>query len=380
MANLMKMKRSSVPGKVPATTDLDLGEIAINTYDGKAYIKKNVSGAESVVPLGGGAGTGDVTGPASSTDNAIARFDGTSGKVVKNSGATIDDNGNVSATSVQASGTGANKMPVGTTAQRPAAPVTGEYRMNSTNGKPEWWDANLNLWTPFGHRTYQVEYIVVAGGGSGGGSVGGGGGAGGVISGSMEVHEGSQLAVIVGAGGSAVGQQTGGNSGSNSSLSNLVAIGGGGGASSKVAANVLPAKSGGSGGGGSAYVDSGGTTTGGSGTTGQGNRGGDAPASATITSCGAGGGGAGAVGGNGTNSAAGAGGIGVQSSITGTATYYAGGGGGGGYNYIGGAAGAGGSGVVIIRYLGVQRAFGGTVTSSGGYTIHTFTTSGTFST
>jgi hypothetical protein len=33
---------------------------------------------------------------------------------------------------------------------------------------------------------------------------------------------------------------------------------------------------------------------------------------------------------------------------------------------------------VIIRYLGAQRASGGSVTSSGGYTIHTFTSSGTF--
>jgi hypothetical protein len=40
--------------------------------------------------------------------------------------------------------------------------------------------------------------------------------------------------------------------------------------------------------------------------------------------------------------------------------------------------GAGGSGIVIIRYSGSQRGTGGTVTSSGGNTIHTFTTSGTF--
>jgi hypothetical protein len=36
-----------------------------------------------------------VGGPASSTDNAIARFDGTTGKLVQNSGATIDDTGAV---------------------------------------------------------------------------------------------------------------------------------------------------------------------------------------------------------------------------------------------------------------------------------------------
>jgi hypothetical protein len=40
--------------------------------------------------------------------------------------------------------------------------------------------------------------------------------------------------------------------------------------------------------------------------------------------------------------------------------------------------GNGGSGVVIIRYIGLQRASGGTVSTAGGYTIHTFNSSGTF--
>jgi hypothetical protein len=31
-----------------------------------------------------------------------------------------------------------------------------------------------------------------------------------------------------------------------------------------------------------------------------------------------------------------------------------------------------------VRYLGAQRGTGGIVTSVGGYTIHTFATSGTF--
>jgi hypothetical protein len=38
----------------------------------------------------------------------------------------------------------------------------------------------------------------------------------------------------------------------------------------------------------------------------------------------------------------------------------------------------GGSGVVIIRYAGAQRGTGGSVTTSGGYTIHTFISSGTY--
>jgi len=36
-------------------------------------------------------GSGDVVGPASATDNAIARFDTTTGKLLQNSGATISD-------------------------------------------------------------------------------------------------------------------------------------------------------------------------------------------------------------------------------------------------------------------------------------------------
>ena len=58
-----------------------------------------------------------------------------------------------------------------------------------------------------------------------------------------------------------------------------------------------------------------------------------------------------------------------------------GGGGGSGRNsaasdsYIGG---AGGSGIVIISYPGVQRGNGGSITYTGFVTIHTFTTSGTY--
>jgi len=52
--------------------------------------------------------------------------------------------------------------------------------------------------------------------------------------------------------------------------------------------------------------------------------------------------------------------------------------GGGGGGTGAGAPAAGGSGIVIVSYPGAQRGSGGTVTSAGGYTIHTFTTSGTY--
>jgi hypothetical protein len=64
MAAIVKLKRSAVPGKIPNTYDLDLGEIAVNTYDGKLYIKKSVNGVESVVTIGEmGTGGYGATGP-----------------------------------------------------------------------------------------------------------------------------------------------------------------------------------------------------------------------------------------------------------------------------------------------------------------------------
>jgi len=52
MANTIILKRSATPSKVPTTTQLALGEIAINTYDGLIYIKKD-NGTASVVQIGG---------------------------------------------------------------------------------------------------------------------------------------------------------------------------------------------------------------------------------------------------------------------------------------------------------------------------------------
>jgi len=45
----------------------------------------------------GVSGLGDVVGPASATDNAISRFDGTTGKLIQNSLATVSDTGAISA-------------------------------------------------------------------------------------------------------------------------------------------------------------------------------------------------------------------------------------------------------------------------------------------
>lgn len=50
-------KRSNVPGKVPQVYDLALGEIAINTYDGKMYTKQSDGTTENIVQIGGTGGS-----------------------------------------------------------------------------------------------------------------------------------------------------------------------------------------------------------------------------------------------------------------------------------------------------------------------------------
>jgi hypothetical protein len=43
--NKLQLKRSAVVGKIPTTASLDLGELAINTVDGKIYFKQQDSGS-----------------------------------------------------------------------------------------------------------------------------------------------------------------------------------------------------------------------------------------------------------------------------------------------------------------------------------------------
>jgi hypothetical protein len=51
MAQNIILKRSALPGKVPDTASLNIGEIAVNTYDGKLFIKRsgNTDSIQSIV-------------------------------------------------------------------------------------------------------------------------------------------------------------------------------------------------------------------------------------------------------------------------------------------------------------------------------------------
>lgn len=51
MSGTIKLRRSAVPSRVPTTSQLSLGEVAINTHDGIMYFKKD-NGTESIVEVG----------------------------------------------------------------------------------------------------------------------------------------------------------------------------------------------------------------------------------------------------------------------------------------------------------------------------------------
>ena len=294
-------------------------------------------------------------------------------------------------------GTGAIKLPAGTTAQRPVSPVAGMIRYNTTESKYECYTGSAWQFLSTSGYPYTVSYLVVAGGGGGGNvavNYGGGGGAGGLLTSTASLTPGAVCTITVGAGGAQAA------SGSNSVLSGtgittVTCVGGG-----KGGGNDANGSSGGSGGGAGGNDAA---TTGGAATSGQGFVGGNhAAASATG---GGGGGGTSSAGGNAeVTTGGGTGGAGLASSISGSSVTYSSGGGGqkGFYGLVtdgvngtgwsntanrghGGAPTtqrAGSSGVVILsvpttNYTGTTTG-SPTVTTSGSNTIITFTASGSY--
>jgi len=238
--------------------------------------------------------------------------------------------------------------------------------------------------------------LIVGGGGGGGSFMGGGGGAGGFIYTTMSLVSSTYTVTVGGGGGTNLNGQT-------SSIGNIIAYGGGAGGGY----SSTPGNNGGSGGGGGATGAAPNTASAGLAIYGnQGNNGAIGLAYGSLGG-GGGGGGAGAPGSTGSSfSIGGDGGNGLPLVISGQLAYYAGGGGGrqnlstdgtrggiggggsgngvfgninGSPNTGGGggaSGGVGGSGIVIIRYPGIPKATGGTITSVGGDTIHTFTATG----
>lgn len=79
MANTIRLKRSSLAGNAPDVADLQLGEIAVNTTDGKLYLKKS-NGGEFIVEVGPVASVAGRTGAVAlaKADVGLSSVDNTS--------------------------------------------------------------------------------------------------------------------------------------------------------------------------------------------------------------------------------------------------------------------------------------------------------------
>jgi len=60
MAQIIKLKRSTTPGSKPTTSDLSIGELAINVDDGKVFLRRSGSQGDTVQELVGNVYTGSL--------------------------------------------------------------------------------------------------------------------------------------------------------------------------------------------------------------------------------------------------------------------------------------------------------------------------------
>jgi hypothetical protein len=88
LANTLRMTE----GAAASTPAAGTGVIYTKATDSRLYYKDD-SGTEFDLLA---TASGDVAGPASATDNALARYDATSGKVIQDSLGILDDTGNLS--------------------------------------------------------------------------------------------------------------------------------------------------------------------------------------------------------------------------------------------------------------------------------------------
>ena len=90
---------ASTYSKVAVTHVLTVGTISDGDVIGLTFIPSGANGED-------GDGSGDIVGPGSATDNALARYNSTTGKLLQNSGVTADDSGNIAANNLSGSNTG----------------------------------------------------------------------------------------------------------------------------------------------------------------------------------------------------------------------------------------------------------------------------------
>lgn len=81
---------------LPVATTTTIGGVKRNTGSAGQYVSGiDSDGALQYGTPSGGGGSGDVVGPSSSVDNQVARFDGSTGKLIQSSSVVITDEGNI---------------------------------------------------------------------------------------------------------------------------------------------------------------------------------------------------------------------------------------------------------------------------------------------
>lgn len=142
------------PALRSATTTVD---VAAATAPSSGQVLTATSSTAATWQTPSGAGLGDVSGPASATDNAITRFDGITGKLVQNSVATIDDTGIMATTSINISGTnGAGHINYKHQASDATATGSSSVLFADSTGNPAWINDGLNK------VTFDIDGITAA--------------------------------------------------------------------------------------------------------------------------------------------------------------------------------------------------------------------------
>lgn len=129
---------SKLVGRGSASGAGDFQEISVGT---------GLSMSGTTLSATGGGGSGDFVGPASSTDNAIVRFDGTTGKLGQNSGVTVDDSNNISTAGTLTIGVGST--------------VAGTLELGQGTA-PSLGTNSIQIYAPTSVTSYQIKYPSVA--------------------------------------------------------------------------------------------------------------------------------------------------------------------------------------------------------------------------
>ena len=140
MAQNIKLKRSSVAGKVPTTAQLEAGEIAINTADGKLYFERDDSTIQTIVTTNAVVtGSLNINGSITGSDVQIGGWGSVSASLVfiqsSSNSLTLDnvtDNGNTTTNNIAVGTLTSTRTGIGTSGTFKAIDGQNTFILEST--------------------------------------------------------------------------------------------------------------------------------------------------------------------------------------------------------------------------------------------------------